>query len=378
MLYLFSIGVGVGAMVPASSSTARTIDYTAFVAPAMLATAAMNGALIDSTFQIFFKLKFLKIYDAVLATPMAHRRRGARGGRLGDACAAASTRPVFLVVMLAMGLVGSWWALLALPATVLVGFASPGSGMALTTFMRSWQDFEYVQLAIVPMFLFSATFFPVDALRRGGALDRRGHPALPRRRAAPRAVHRARHGRLGDLAWSTCDVIGCVGIAGRLPAPRPAAAAMRLRDDTMRHTEFWARMEHVLGPAYARVWARQQVLAALGGRTVDQALDGGEPAEGGLARRRRRAVAPGDAAMTEHGRCDRRRRHGTWDVAAVQRRTLVVLVVLPGAGRARQPVGIAVAAVLAQEVSGSDALAGLDADLAGARRRGVVVPAWPG
>jgi hypothetical protein len=44
----------------------------------------------------------------------------------------------------------------------------------------------------------------------------------------------------------------------------------------MRHTEFWTRMEHVLGPAYARVWSSQQVLSPLGGRTVDQALADGE------------------------------------------------------------------------------------------------------
>lgn len=44
----------------------------------------------------------------------------------------------------------------------------------------------------------------------------------------------------------------------------------------MRHTEFWARMEHVLGSGYARTWSREHVLADLGGRTVDQALDQGE------------------------------------------------------------------------------------------------------
>jgi lipooligosaccharide transport system permease protein len=69
----------------------------------------------------------------------------------------------FLVVMAAMGLVGSWWAVLAWPATWLIGFAFAGAGMALTTFMKSWQDFEYIQLAIMPMFLFSATFFPITA-----------------------------------------------------------------------------------------------------------------------------------------------------------------------------------------------------------------------
>ncbi len=65
--------------------------------------------------------------------------------------------------MVAMGLVGSWWAVLAWPATWLIGLAFAGAGMALTTFMTSWQDFEYIQLAVLPMFLFSATFFPVTA-----------------------------------------------------------------------------------------------------------------------------------------------------------------------------------------------------------------------
>jgi lipooligosaccharide transport system permease protein len=68
---------------------------------------------------------------------------------------------VFLVTMLAFGLVESWWALLAVPAAVLVGFAFAGTGLAATTFMRSFVDFDYVNLAIVPLFLFSATFFPL-------------------------------------------------------------------------------------------------------------------------------------------------------------------------------------------------------------------------
>jgi lipooligosaccharide transport system permease protein len=64
--------------------------------------------------------------------------------------------------------VSSWWAVLAWPATWLIGYAFAGAGMALTTFMKSWQDFDYVQLAVVPLFLFSATFFPVTAFH--GAL----------------------------------------------------------------------------------------------------------------------------------------------------------------------------------------------------------------
>lgn len=65
--------------------------------------------------------------------------------------------------MLAMGLVSSWWAVLVVPAALLIGAAFGAVCMALTTWMRSWQDFELVTLATLPMFLFSATFFPVSA-----------------------------------------------------------------------------------------------------------------------------------------------------------------------------------------------------------------------
>jgi lipooligosaccharide transport system permease protein len=64
--------------------------------------------------------------------------------------------------MLALGLIHSWWAVLALPATVFIGFAFAGAGIAAVTYMRSWQDFDILNLAILPMFLFSATFFPLS------------------------------------------------------------------------------------------------------------------------------------------------------------------------------------------------------------------------
>jgi lipooligosaccharide transport system permease protein len=166
VFYLFSIGVGIGALVGTVTTAGQAIDYTVFVAPALLAASAMNGAIYDATFNIFFKLKFAKLYDAVLATPL-----GPADVALGEIAWAQLRGTVysaaFLVVMLAMGLVESWWALLALPATVLIGFAFGAVGMATTTFMRSWQDFEYVQLAILPMFLFSTTFYPLDVYPAG-------------------------------------------------------------------------------------------------------------------------------------------------------------------------------------------------------------------
>ena len=162
LLYLFSIGIGVGQMIEGFEFNGRVVSYAAFVAPGMLAASSMNGAILDSTYGIFFKLRYDKVYEGVLATPM-RTVDIARGELAWSLMRSAVYSAGFLVVMAAMGLVSSWWTLLAWPATWLIGFAFAGAGMALTTYLKSWQDFEYIQLAIVPMFLFSATFFPVTA-----------------------------------------------------------------------------------------------------------------------------------------------------------------------------------------------------------------------
>jgi lipooligosaccharide transport system permease protein len=167
IFYLLSIGLGVGGLVgDFTLADGSTVGYVEFVAPAMLASSAMNGALFDSTYNIFFRMKYAKLYDAMLATPLAPVDI-ARGEITWALLRGAVYSAVFIVVMLVMGLVHSWWMLLALPATSLIGFGFAGAGMALTTWMRSWQDFEFVQLAIVPMFLFSATFYPLTAYPGG-------------------------------------------------------------------------------------------------------------------------------------------------------------------------------------------------------------------
>ena len=161
LFYLLSIGLGIGALVGAIPlGDGRTIPYTAFVAPALLASSAMNGAIYDSTFNVFFKLKYAKTYDAILATPVGvgDVAVGEIGWALIRGALYAGT---FLLVMLAMGLVRSPWAILAFPASLLIGFAFGAAGMAATSFMRTWQDFDLVQLVILPLFLFSGTFYPL-------------------------------------------------------------------------------------------------------------------------------------------------------------------------------------------------------------------------
>ena len=166
VFYLFSLGIGIGALVgTVAGPDGQPIEYTAFVAPALLASSAMNGAIYDSTMNVFFKLKFAHTYDAMLATPL-EPSDVAVGEITWAQLRGTLYSAAFLLVMLVMGLIGSWWALLALPATMLIGLAFAAVGMACTSFMRSWQDFEFVQLAILPMFLFSTTFFPLSVYPR--------------------------------------------------------------------------------------------------------------------------------------------------------------------------------------------------------------------
>ncbi len=161
LFYLLSIGVGLGRLV----GTVGGVSYTAYVAPALLATSSMNGAIYDSTFNVFFLIKYAKTYDAALATPMRAPEL-ALGQVLWALIRGAMYAFAFTAVMLAMGLFRSYWAIGVLPAAVLTGFAFAAAGMAATTFMRSWQDFEFVTLAIVPLFLFSTTFFPLSVYPR--------------------------------------------------------------------------------------------------------------------------------------------------------------------------------------------------------------------
>jgi lipooligosaccharide transport system permease protein len=167
LFYLLSVGVGIGALVGhVTGPGGEPISFTSFVAPALLATSAMNGAVMDSTYNVFFRLRYAKLYDSLLSTPM--RAGDVALGEIGWALIRGGLYAVsFLIVMLALGLIHSPWAIAALPAALLIGFAFSGAGMAATTFMTSWQHFEFVQLATLPMFLFSTTFYPLSVYPRG-------------------------------------------------------------------------------------------------------------------------------------------------------------------------------------------------------------------
>jgi lipooligosaccharide transport system permease protein len=162
VLYLFSIGFGVGELVgDFQLGDGRTVGYAAFVAPAMLAASVMNGALAESTFNFFGRLKWQKLYDAMVATPL--RPFEIALGELAWALLRGTVYAIaFLGLMVGMDLTTALRTLPALFACLFVGFAFGALGMAVSTFMRNWQDFDYMTVAIFAMFLFSGTFAPVD------------------------------------------------------------------------------------------------------------------------------------------------------------------------------------------------------------------------
>ena len=209
VFYLFSLGVGIGALVhTVTTDSGQAVTYPQFVAPALLAASAMNGAVMDSTFNVFFKLKYAKLYDAVLATPMGPRDI-AVGEVSWSLIRGGMYSALFLVVALLAGAVRSWWALLALPAAIFIGFAFAAVGMFATTFMRSWVDFDYVTLAIQPMFLFSATFFPLSTYPEALQWLVRCTP-LYHGVALERAL------MLGDVGWGVLAHVGYLVVLGAL------------------------------------------------------------------------------------------------------------------------------------------------------------------
>ena len=207
VFYLLGIGFGLGTLV----GDVGDIPYAAFVAPGLMATAAMNGALFESTFNLFFKLKYAKTYDAILATPLGPADVAV--GEISWALIRGLAYAIaFILVMALLGLVLSPWGILAIPGALLIGFAAAALGTAATTFMRKWQDFDIVTVVTMPLFLFSGTFFPIsvypDALR-----------ILVEITPLYRGVHMLRSFTLGDIGpLVLVDVayllaLGLIGVA---------------------------------------------------------------------------------------------------------------------------------------------------------------------
>ena len=162
VFYLLALGVGLGALVGrVTTSTGEQVSYAAFIAPALLAVAAMNGAVYDATWNVFFKMRFARLYEGMLSTSL-----GPLDVALGEILLALARGALyaigFLIVMQVLGLNLSLWALLALPAVLMIAFGFASVGMAVTSYMKTFQQMDWITFLMLPMFLFSATFYPLS------------------------------------------------------------------------------------------------------------------------------------------------------------------------------------------------------------------------
>jgi lipooligosaccharide transport system permease protein len=160
VLYLLSFGYGIGELVGNISTSTGNISYAAYIAPGLLATSAMNGAIFDSTWNVFFKLNESRLYKAMLSTSL-----GPLDVALGEIAWALMRGGIyataFTLVLAGLGLVTSWWALFAVPAAVIVAFGFASFGMAITSYMKSHHQMNLFDIFLLPMFLFSGAFYPL-------------------------------------------------------------------------------------------------------------------------------------------------------------------------------------------------------------------------
>jgi lipooligosaccharide transport system permease protein len=167
VLYLLAMGVGLGALVgTVEGPNGQPISYAAYIAPALLAVSAMNGAVYDSTWNVFFRMNFAKLYQGMLSTSL-----GPLDVAIGEIVLAllrgALYATGFTAVMALMGLITTPVALLMIPAAVVIAFGFASLGMGITSFMKTFQQMEWVNFVMLPMFLFSATLYPLSVYPQG-------------------------------------------------------------------------------------------------------------------------------------------------------------------------------------------------------------------
>jgi lipooligosaccharide transport system permease protein len=165
VLYLGAMGLGLGTLIDAHG-TGRIggVSYLEFLAPGLLAATSMMTAMGESTFPLMAAVKWLKTFQAAVATPL--RPADLLNGHLLFVCMRAlMNAAIFLAVMVGFGAVRSPWAIAALPVCVLTGlaFAAPIEAWAMTQEKDTVFALLY-RFVVIPLFLFSGTFFPVTQL----------------------------------------------------------------------------------------------------------------------------------------------------------------------------------------------------------------------
>lgn len=165
VLYLGAMGLGLGTLVDRHGTAGLGgVSYLAFLAPGLLAAAAMETAMGESTYPVYASVKWLKTYQAAISSPLQPTDLF-YGHLLWTTLRLTMNSAIFLVVMAVFGAAGWPWVIVCLPAAVLTGlaFAAPIEAYAMTC----TKDTSFAMLfrfGLIPLFLFSGTFFPITQL----------------------------------------------------------------------------------------------------------------------------------------------------------------------------------------------------------------------
>jgi lipooligosaccharide transport system permease protein len=166
LFYVVAMGVLLGGFIKGDPAKLEgATSYLAFVVPGLVAAHAMQTAVGETTYPVMGLIKWQRVYDSMLATPLQVRHLVMAhllfvGFRLMTTCA------VFMVVLAPFGVFESWWGpILAFFSQVLVGMAFASLVYGITSRMRSEEGFGVLfRLGMFPLFLFSGAFFPVSNL----------------------------------------------------------------------------------------------------------------------------------------------------------------------------------------------------------------------
>lgn len=164
MLYILAFGLGLAVMVGELQMNGRSIPYTTFIAPALVAVAIMYNAFFETTYNSFVRMYYQKTFDALLATPL-NLEEIILGEILWAATKAVIATALMGTVLSVCGLFDFPGALLLLPLALLGGLFFAALGMVCTALSPGIETFNLpIFLFITPMFLFSGTFFPLQNL----------------------------------------------------------------------------------------------------------------------------------------------------------------------------------------------------------------------
>jgi lipooligosaccharide transport system permease protein len=164
VFYVAAFGVGFRMLIPAVQYQGQTVSYVMFMAPALIATSIMYNAFFENTYASFVRMYYQKTYDAIMATPLS-LDEVITGEIVWGATRSVMAAVIVTAVLSVFGLVHYPTALGIVPLALLGGLGFGAFGMLFTGIVKNIDMFNLpIFLCVTPMFLFSGTFFPLDAL----------------------------------------------------------------------------------------------------------------------------------------------------------------------------------------------------------------------